>query len=1442
MDVDDERVFGSAPATDPFMHDTSSLQVPPDFASSATSNGVQSQSVSSRSGPPGRSASVAVYTSSTSNSTPLSPAPQPNAASSRKRASHSVSGSNQHAGARVYPDVYSLPAAVAYANAHPRRQIPKFGPYLLLQTLGEGEFGKVKLGLHMEYGEEVAVKLIRRGSVDNAVRFSKIEREIEVLRHLRHPNIVRLYDVIETDKYIGIIIEYASGGELFDHILAHRYLREKDAAKLFAQLISGVSYLHAKKIVHRDLKLENLLLDRNRNVIITDFGFANKFEHKADDLMQTSCGSPCYAAPELVISEGLYVGSAVDIWSCGVILYAMLAGYLPFDDDPANPDGDNINLLYKYIINTQLTFPEYVSTEARDLLSMMLVPDPAKRCDLDGIKRHPWLRQYQSLFEKSVDELEHQAMEMQTAKRLQYQKMMRTREKETSQQQTKMNRTQSARLDHGTSSSGAPIATTISSSASTRTGRSQHQHEFLYETGGTDLAPPANSGRRVVASAIIPTSNTAAYDDDPFGAARPEMVEPPSTVKPNAESTPVRDDGTRSRKSSTKSKTSKAPPSASKPVPPAVPSSTQNPPGQRKAGAYRHTIQLEYADAEQAQQPASPPPQPQVNGFSPKAGVDTFVASPLVSSPPVFEGAGQATIDASLTPADGVVDIAGNAAVASNGVSETAPVVEVPSMRMPGEYVTEMVNGSVTSDGLIEGGQDTPRKPTRSNSNATPRAKKAPSSIIAPDVPSTNGVSGSPTTPRGSSRSPPAHSPPSPTYKRAPATEPILSVQSTLESEPTASHAQESESSADATFVAAATHAAPQPLPSPAISSSTQGDSRQLEASSHPTPSASSAAVSAVSVTHSVSSASHKSRHRTGLSLDKFSLNKLLGQSANHSQVDVDKHGGNKPPVTGPSKKLLDAHPVPFDPRSVPIPPIPATPATSSHASTITVTPSQQGSGAETASTKSKASRRKTLTLMMAESAKAAVGRDRTKSHRSVTEPMNAPTLPASVPASKRASPIEKVPQTADVHGSFTTSDKISIPHNKTTAPILAPSLPVHDSTHDIGHGVSTGKAKKVMDWFRKRSIAKSGGDSVFTPAQPPTDPHRPPIVTSFEMSASQELEPSTPTIDTYRGKQSNGDSSSSLANAPQVVVTSAEGQGQQQPAGWGPTPRSASGASHTSTDTSASLHSSQKAAPSVAAVSAPTTTSAASHLPPVAKRAAEALANVAFRNPPAMAAAKAFNKAMLRVHHGAVDQAMVTTGSPPDVFEHVTKVLLGMGIEIQRESEFKYRCIRHKRKKVSANAAANGSKENGGLAAVHLSGSAASNGVDKRGLPLPSTNFGAATSGMFRGLLLRRGSHSPAPQFSSSSSSTQVHADGADDERNGLSPVEVTEGAARKEPIYGDRTIDLHDEVRFSVELTRIDRLEDTFSLDIRRLKGNLRSYKFLYDNLRERATLTAL
>ena len=183
---------------------------------------------------------------------------------------------------------------------------------------------------------------------------AKIRREVAILQQLSHPNIVKLHKMEESERHFGIVLEYASGGELFDYILNHRYLKDNAARRLFAQLVSGVGYLHKKGIVHRDLKLENLLLDRNRNIIITDFGFANTFDpheelseeeelnlsdrdfvkragldklkpngSRKGDLMQTSCGSPCYAAPELVVSDSLYTGRKVDVWSCGVILVSL---------------------------------------------------------------------------------------------------------------------------------------------------------------------------------------------------------------------------------------------------------------------------------------------------------------------------------------------------------------------------------------------------------------------------------------------------------------------------------------------------------------------------------------------------------------------------------------------------------------------------------------------------------------------------------------------------------------------------------------------------------------------------------------------------------------------------------------------------------------------------------------------------------------------------------------------------------------------------------------------------------------------------------------------------------------------------------------------------------------------------------------------------------------
>ncbi|KAH7146116.1 kinase-like domain-containing protein [Dactylonectria macrodidyma] len=319
----------------------------------------------------------------------------------------------------------------SHDHSRSHKATTKFGDYILGNTIGECEFGKVKLGWKKDGGVQVAIRLMKRDAIgSNPSRFAKINREVSILRATSHPNIVRLIDKVETDRYIGIILEYVSGGELFDYILNHRYLKDGAARRLFAQLVSGVGYLHKKGIVHRDLTLENLHLDQNRNIIITNFGSANTFDPNEDlseeeelnlmdrdfvtrmglyrlkpngtrkgDLMLTSSGSPCYTAPEVVVGDSLYTARKADVWSCGIILYAMLAGHLPFDDDPANPESTNINLLYKYIVTTPLVFPTHVTPHARALLRQILVPSPRKRADLFEVARHSWLSEYAHLVE-----------------------------------------------------------------------------------------------------------------------------------------------------------------------------------------------------------------------------------------------------------------------------------------------------------------------------------------------------------------------------------------------------------------------------------------------------------------------------------------------------------------------------------------------------------------------------------------------------------------------------------------------------------------------------------------------------------------------------------------------------------------------------------------------------------------------------------------------------------------------------------------------------------------------------------------------------------------------------------------------------------------------------------------------------------------------------------
>lgn len=277
-------------------------------------------------------------------------------------------------------------------------------------------------------------------------------------------------------------------------------------------------YLHSKNIIHRDLKLENLLLDKARNVIITDFGFANQFDASRNDLMATSCGSPCYAAPELVVAEGLYAGSAVDIWSCGVILYAMLSGYLPFDDDPANPEGDNINLLYRYILNTQLQFPAQISPVARDLLSIMLVPDPARRATMRDIMAHPWLEKHANLLNRSVDELEEVANRQHRLKRQQARKEMEERKalKEQAAQR------QAAKEMARSQSSRAGLLATV---ASTTTRVKAQRHQSALPTTSTTMPDFFAQGVRETAS----TSPSTPMQRSPSSRSR-TGDEPPSDV------------------------------------------------------------------------------------------------------------------------------------------------------------------------------------------------------------------------------------------------------------------------------------------------------------------------------------------------------------------------------------------------------------------------------------------------------------------------------------------------------------------------------------------------------------------------------------------------------------------------------------------------------------------------------------------------------------------------------------------------------------------------------------------------------------------------------------------------------------------------------------------------------------------------------------------------
>ncbi|XP_077089444.1 serine/threonine-protein kinase MARK2 isoform X15 [Siphateles boraxobius] len=257
---------------------------------------------------------------------------------------------------------------------------PHIGCYRLLKTIGKGNFAKVKLAKHVLTGREVAVKIIDKTQL-NSSSLQKLFREVRIMKVLNHPNIVKLFEVIETEKTLYLVMEYASGGEVFDYLVAHGRMKEKEARAKFRQIVSAVQYCHQKCIVHRDLKAENLLLDADMNIKIADFGFSNEFT--LGNKLDTFCGSPPYAAPELFQGKK-YDGPEVDVWSLGVILYTLVSGSLPFD-------GQNLKELRERVLRGKYRIPFYMSTDCENLLKKFLILNPTKRGSLEQIMKDRWM-------------------------------------------------------------------------------------------------------------------------------------------------------------------------------------------------------------------------------------------------------------------------------------------------------------------------------------------------------------------------------------------------------------------------------------------------------------------------------------------------------------------------------------------------------------------------------------------------------------------------------------------------------------------------------------------------------------------------------------------------------------------------------------------------------------------------------------------------------------------------------------------------------------------------------------------------------------------------------------------------------------------------------------------------------------------------------------------
>lgn len=252
------------------------------------------------------------------------------------------------------------------------------------RLLGQGTFAKVYHARNIRSSQSVAIKMIDKEKVFKVGLMDQIKREISVMRLVKHPNIVQLFEVMASKSKIYFVLEYVKGGELFNKVLKGR-IKENVARKYFQQLIGAIDFCHSRGVYHRDLKPENLLLDDNGNLKVSDFGLSAFAESKKQDgLLHTTCGTPAYVAPEVISRKG-YDGAKADIWSCGVILFVLMAGYLPFHDL-------NLMEMYRKIGKAEFKFPNWFPSDVRRLITRILDPNPATRISISKIKENSWFR------------------------------------------------------------------------------------------------------------------------------------------------------------------------------------------------------------------------------------------------------------------------------------------------------------------------------------------------------------------------------------------------------------------------------------------------------------------------------------------------------------------------------------------------------------------------------------------------------------------------------------------------------------------------------------------------------------------------------------------------------------------------------------------------------------------------------------------------------------------------------------------------------------------------------------------------------------------------------------------------------------------------------------------------------------------------------------------